>query len=522
MARQCPTQPFSVRGEPTLRVAHSSQAPTQTRPALQSTEPTRRNSSSQLPGPRLSPMLGWWPNVLPMLRDPAISMLHLWYRYGDAVSLGNYRDAPILIVFSPEYNRYVLTNNDIFYSLDVNSGDALFKVPPDTSAARLLSGIASMNGEEHTAHRRLLMPSFHKKRVDALRDSMVECVENHIAGWRDGDPRILVNEMLDLTLAVAIVGLIGLNPAEEGKRVRNLIEQWSQRGLTPQVALLPYDLPGTPYRRFRVLSEQVEAELIEVIKRKRTRVGSADDGNEGDALALLIHAQDEDGTLLSDSDLIGHLSTLFTAGHETTASALTWTLFLLTQHPHILADLVDELDGVLHGDAPSLEQLHNLPLLDNIVNEGLRMFPPGMWIFRTAVKPFELGPYSQPAFSQLIFSPTVTHYRPDLYPNPHTFDPHRWETINPTPYEYLPFGGGPRRCLGATFALLEIKLALSIILQRWRIEVPHRHRVDRSGTILSRPKDGPPITIHKQDRHFVHSAVRGNIHDLVDFGPTYK
>ena len=167
MARQCPTQPFSVRGEPTLRVAHSSQAPTQTRPALQSTEPTRRNSSSQLPGPRLSPMLGWWPNVLPMLRDPAISMLHLWYRYGDAVSLGNYRDAPILIVFSPEYNRYVLTNNDIFYSLDVNSGDALFKVPPDTSAARLLSGIASMNGEEHTAHRRLLMPSFHKKRVDA-------------------------------------------------------------------------------------------------------------------------------------------------------------------------------------------------------------------------------------------------------------------------------------------------------------------------------------------------------------------
>ena len=236
-----------------------------------------------------------------------------------------------------------------------------------------------------------------------------------------------------------------------------------------------------PYRRFRILSEQVEAELIDIIARKRQRVSAGQDEADGDALAILIHAHDEDGELLTESDLIGHLSTLFTAGHETTASALTWTLFLLTQHPQILADLVDELDSVLHGDAPSLEQLKELPLLENVINEGLRMFPPGMWIFRTAVEPFELGPYSQPAFSQLIFSPTVTHYRPDIYTDPHTFNPRRWETITPSPYEYLPFGGGPRRCLGATFATLEMKLALAMILQRWRTRNPLRpsHRPQR-------------------------------------------
>jgi cytochrome P450 len=456
-----------------------------------------------------------------MLRDPAISMLRLWRDYGDAVSLGTARGAPIM-VFSPEYNRFVLTHNEIFHSLDVNSGEAMFKVPPNTSAARLLSGIASMNGEEHTVHRRLLMPAFHKKRIDALRDSMVECIEAHLSTWQEGDSRILIHEMLDLTLAVAITGLIGLNPAEEGKRVRYLIEQWSQRGLTPQVALLPYDMPGMPYRRFRILSEQVEAELLDIIERKRQRVSAGQDEADGDALAILIHTHDEDSELLSDSDLIGHLSTLFTAGHETTASALTWTLFLLTQHPQILAKLVDELDGVLHGDAPSLEQLKELPLLESVINEGLRMFPPGMWIFRTAVEPFEIGPYTQPAFSQLIFSPTVTHYRPDIYTDPHTFNPRRWETITPSPYEYLPFGGGPRRCLGATFATLEMKLALAMILQRWRLEIPYGCRVDRSGTILSRPKDGLPFVLHRQDRHFVHSAVKGNIHALVDFGPGYN
>jgi cytochrome P450 len=238
---------------------------------------------------------------------------------------------------------------------------------------------------------------------------------------------------------------------------------------------------------------------------------------DGDALTLLLEARHEDGTGLSQSDLLGHLSTLFTAGHETTASALTWTLFLLSQHPDIMHDLMDDLDSNLKGEAPTLEQLKSLPLLENVVNEGLRMFPPGMWIFRTAVAPFELGKYSLSAGLQLVFSPTATHYRPDIYANPNVFDPRRWETIQPATYEYIPFGGGPRRCLGAIFALLEMKLALAIILQRWRLEVPYRHKVDRGGTILSFPKDGLPVTLRPQDRRFAHSAVQGNVHDLVNF-----
>lgn len=502
-------------------------------------EPARtKKGRRDIPGPRSVPLAGWWPVVLPMLRDPAMNMLRLWRAYGDVVALGQRKSAPVM-VFSPEYNRQLLTHNDVFHSLDVNSGNALIKIPQGTSAARLLSGIASMNGDEHTRHRRLLMPAFHKKHIDNLRDAMVGCVETHISRWKPGERLVLANEMLDLTLSVATMGLIGLDPQQEGLRVRGLIDNWSRHGLTPQVALLPYDFPGSPYRRFKTLTEKVEVELLEIIRRKRAKLDegrrTTDESSytaeangiphdafhapqsDGDALTLLLEARHEDGTGMSQDDLLGHLSTLFTAGHETTASALTWTLFLLSQHPQVLGDLIDELDSTLHGEAPTIDQLKSLPLLENVVNEGLRMFPPGMWIFRTAVAPFELGQYALPSGTQLIFSPTVTHYRPDIYTHPHRFDPHRWETLQPDTYEYIPFGGGARRCLGAIFALLEMKLALALILQRWRLEVPYRHKVDRGGTILSFPTDGLPITLRTQDRQFSHSAVKGNIHGLVEF-----
>ncbi len=514
MSDTCPTSKLSLS-----RVMSVFIRPTRnnTRSALAS------NDKRDIPGPPSMPVVGWWSIVLPMLRDPALNMIRLWRTYGDIVSLGPQKSAPIM-VFSPDLNRYILTNNDIFHSLDVNSGKALIKMPQGTSAARLLSGIASMNDDEHTEHRRLLMPAFHRKHIDALRDAMVGSVESHIANWRPGERRILSREMLDLTLSVAIVGLLGLDPQHEGRRVRGLLDQWSRHGLTPQVALLPYDVPGSPYHSFKVLSEKLEAELLQVIKRKRAKLEggqsiaeSSSAKVDGDALTLLLEARHDDGSGLAQSDLLGHLSTLFTAGHETTASALTWTLFLLSQHPQIMNDLLDELDGTLHGEAPNLEQLRALPMLENVVNEGLRMFPPGMWILRTAVKPFELGEYSLPANTQLIFSPTVTHYRPDIFPDPKVFNPRRWETIQPGTYEYIPFGGGARRCLGATFALLEMKLAIAIIVQRWRLEVPYRHKIDRGGTILAFPKDGLPVTLRTQDRRFFHSAVQGNVHDLLQF-----
>src|SRR5207248_6542887 len=145
-----------------------------------------------------------------------------------------------------------------------------------------------------------------------------------------------------------------------------------------------------------------------------------------------------------------------------------WTLFLLSQHPRVMHDLMDEMDAKLKGGAPTIEQMYGeLPLLEGVINESLRMFPPGMWIYRTSAGPFQLGPYKLPKGTHIIFSPAATHYRSDIYEEPHRFMPERWSTIDPSTYEYLPFGGGPRRCLGATFAQTELRIALALILQHF-------------------------------------------------------
>ncbi|MEO8287938.1 MAG: cytochrome P450 [Chloroflexota bacterium] len=465
----------------------------------------------QMPGPPTLPGAGWYAYALPRLKDPVLTLLELQAKYGDIVSLGRNKAAPIL-VFGPENNHTIMSNPDLFYCLDTSSKDSPIRMPEGSTPARLLAGVTGMNGPKHLQHRRLLMPAFHKKRVEALRDVIVARVQEHMTHWRPGMQINLAHEMLDLSLSLAISSLLGLDPTQEGKRVRYLLEQWSTRGLSPQVALLPYNVPGLPYRRFLHLSDELQTEFKRIIAKKR-QFGT----QSGDALSLLLDAQDEDGGTLTEDDLLGHLSTLFTAGHETTASSLTWTFFLLAQHPQVMQALMEEMDSKLAGSAPTMEQMYgDLPVLDGVVNESLRMFPPGMWIIRTSTAPFQLGPYHLPKGTHIILSPAATHYRAGIYREPHRFMPERWRDIEPNTYEYMPFGGGPRRCLGATFAQAELKLAIPMILQQFRIEVPEGARVDRGGTILSFPKGGLDVVLREQDRQFETVTVRGNIHDLVN------
>ncbi len=470
---------------------------------------TARLAPSEIPGPRPWPMLGWRGHLPQLLRDPAVQLRHLQQTYGDIVSLGPAPGAPV-IVFAPEYNHQLLSNPGLFYSFDTSDSASPAQLPLGSAAARLLSGVAGMNGEKHTQHRRMLIPAFHKKRIEGLRDTVVARTADHVAGWAPGHRLDLVQEMKTLSLSIAVSALLGLDPAEEGRHVHHLLEEWTTHGLSIPVVLLQVDLPGLPYHRFMTLSERLEAEFQAVIARKRA---SGLDG--ADALSMLLEMRDQEGSHLTDSELLGHLTTLFTAGHETTASTLTWLLFLLTQHPDVLGDLLDECDAVLHGAAPTLEQLPALPLLERVIKESMRLMPAGLWFIRTARAPFTLGPYELPAGQHIVFSPAVTHRRPDIYPDPDRFRPARWEQDEPSTYEYLPFGGGPRRCLGATFALMELKLIVPMILQRYRLAVPPDTRVDRGGTVLSFPKHQLPVELHAQDRQFTHTPVRGNIHEWV-------
>lgn len=467
-------------------------------------------ATQALPGPRTLPVLGWRANLLPLLQNPIGHMRRLWRTYGDVVTLAE-GHTNFVFVFSPQYNHQILSDPAHFYNGDGRSANPSVRIPPDSAAARLFSGITTMNAGKHTQQRRLLMPAFHKKRVEALRDDMIAQTSRRLAGWQVGQERDLLREMKSLTLAVAMQSILGLDPAHEGEGLRRDMESWLRVALSPAVLILPVPIPGSPFARMLAGAERVEAGIRRLIAARRAR------GGEGsDALSMLLAAHDEDGTRLTDDELIGQVTALFVAGHETTATALAWTLFLLAQHPRVLADLRDELDGTLHGDAPTVEQMNALPLLDGVIKESLRLIPPGLLFLRVTQEPTSFGPYTVPPGTRVLWTPVVTHRMPDLYPQPDRFRPDRWATIDPSPYEYLPFGAGPRRCLGATFATMEMKLILPVVLQRYSLALRPQARIALGGSFLATPRHGLPMRLLPPGARPGRVPVRGNIGQFVD------
>jgi cytochrome P450 len=258
-------------------------------------------------------------------------------------------------------------------------------------------------------------------------------------------------------------------------------------------------------------SAQLEARILATIEQKRANLAA-----HHDVLAMLIQARDDDGAGMTDEELIGQASVIFVAGHETSSNALTWTLFLLSQHPEILADVQDELAGELRGGAPAVEQLGRLPLLERVIKESMRLLPPATFMMRNTAAPTQFGPYSVPAGANLTVSPYITHRLPELYSNPQRFTPERWATVNPGTYEYIPFGAGPHMCIGSTFALMEIKIVLAMLLQRYRLALAPGARVDRRVTITMSPRHGMPMIVAPRDQRITLGQVRGNIREIVD------
>jgi len=214
--------------------------------------------------------------------------------------------------------------------------------------------------------------------------------------------------------------------------------------------------------------------------------------------------------------LLGHVGSPFAAGHETSGNALTWTLLLLSQHPQVASDLVDELEGELRGEPPTVEQLGRLPLLENVLKESMRIIPPAPVTWRRAAHSIEVGGYEIPEGTEVYASIYETHHMPELYPEPERFDPGRWETTDPGTYEYIPFNAGPRRCIGASFAMMEIKVVLAVLLRRYRLEsLPQK--VDRFGFPVISPKGGLQMVVHRQDRRFGRGVggIRGNVREMV-------
>lgn len=460
-----------------------------------------------LPGPPPMPVLGARGNLIAFMRAPLPYMRRLYETYGGVATLAR-GTADYVFTFTPEYSRHVINDTSTFFNMDGASMPV--RVPEGSALARLFTGLIQMNGPRHRQQRRLIVPALHRARVAAYADAIVAQTERHLGTWRPGQVRDVLREMRALTLAIAVDTLLGLDPARGGRDVHRLLERWIALVFSVPALLLPVPLPGLPYHRLLALSTRLEAEIRALIAHKRAAA------DHDDVLSMLLRAHDETGACLTDDELVGQTNFLFMAGHATTTSALSWTLFLLSQHPDVAAGVADELDRALAGRLPTVDDLPELPLLEAVIKESMRLLPPVLWWSRVSTAPCTLGPYAVAEGAHVVYSAFITHRLPACYPEPERFLPERWRTCEPGPFEYIPFSAGPRMCLGATFAMVEMKLVLATLLSRFRLAPLPGSRVDHGGLMLSTPRPGLPMRVYRQDRSLVRVPVRGSIHRVVD------
>ncbi|MEM7153989.1 MAG: cytochrome P450 [Myxococcota bacterium] len=466
--------------------------------------------ASELPGLWPIPLVGRALGFPRLFRDPLRILPQLHREYGEIAAL-NRGDASLVCAFGPSHNQQLLPYARTFEHF----AELPMRVPADSALARTQSNLTAINGQTHRRQRRLMMPAFGKSATHGHRDDMVAVAERHLAQWKPGQHIDIAQAMLELTLDVMTKCLFGLDPGGDAAELGSMGKEFLQRVISPATALLPVGWPFTPYGKLLRLTERLERHLLTMIESRREQ------GAEGrDVLSILVRAHDEDGSRLTDVELIGNMGLLFVAGHETTAYALTWALLLLAQHPQVRADLHDELSAELHGEAPTVEQLDRLPLLDAVVKESLRLLPPTYMMFvRRATEAFELAGYELPAGSLVVLSPLITHHLPELYDQPQRFVPARWAERKVSPFEFLPFGAGPRLCLGAAFADQEIRLVLAMIMQRFAMGPADVGTIDVAPRgITMGPKEPISMALHRPDEAPRTAAtVGGSVRDWVDW-----
>jgi cytochrome P450 len=459
--------------------------------------------STPKPGPRPIPVVGWRALGLSLMRDPISHLTMMYRRYG-LISAWDPRDPRYVFAFGPQWNKRIFGAPDLFHSDPFRE----VPVPPDSSMARLRSGLLGRNGEPHHHHRQLMQTAFHSKRVEGYWQAIVASTDRELEAWRPGEQRDLARDMHRLTLDIGMRTMFGLEEPAAIETLRGLVARLLADAGSLMTMLLPFDLPGTSYRRSMRTAARIEQFLRDIIDEKRQS-----SERDQDILAVLVAACAH-GTGMTDEELVGEAYTIFC--HETSANALTWTLFLLEQHPAELANLLDELEGELHGDPPAPHQLTRLPQLDRILKESLRLLSPAFFGSRNATAPCELGPFELAEGATVFFSQYISHRLQEIYPEPQRFRPRRWEGFAPSPYEYLPFGVGVHGCIAAGFAMMEMKVVLAMVLQRYRLTLVPKARVDRAVRISLVPRNGLPMIVSPQDRQLTRTEVSGNIREMVD------
>jgi cytochrome P450 len=429
------------------------------------------------PGPKNLPIVG---NLRPFRANPLAFIRKAAREYGDLVYFRVVRQH-LYLVSHPEYVREILVTNQ----------NNFIKSRALQRAKILLGeGLLTSEGEHHLRQRRLVQPAFHRDRLAGYASAMSESAVR----WRDrlqAGALDISREMPQLTLAIVAKTLFSADVESEageiGAAMTSILEMF-------KVLLMPFSeyfdkLPLPMIRRFEKARARLDATIYGLIAERRKSGVDA-----GDLLSMLLFSQDEaGGGGMTDQQVRDEALTLFLAGHETGANALTWTWYLLSQHPDVERRLHAEIDAVLGRRPPELADLSQLRYAEMILAEALRLYPPAWAIGRKALADFTLGDFQIPAESICIVSPFVVQHDARWFPDPDKFDPERWtqEARDARPkFSYFPFGGGARVCIGERFAWMEGVIVLAAIAQKWRFRLAPGQQVEPLPLITLRVKNG--------------------------------
>jgi cytochrome P450 len=419
--------------------------------------------------------------------NPLVYLTQLKEEYGDIITMRAF-----------SYRVYFLSHPDMIEEVLVNQARKFVKGRILKANKRLLgNGLLTSEGDFWLRQRRLAQPAFHRARIHEYARDMVRFAENFVTTWRDGEELDLHAEMMRLTLQIVAKTLFSATVDGDAKQIGEALEAITDLNTNfRRLVLTPPWLPTRHNLRAAIATRRLNKIIYRIVAERRAKHCDA-----GDLLSMLLAARDEDGSRMNDQQLRDEAITLFLAGHETTAIALSWTWWLLARHPEAEAALHAELDSVLGGRAPQLADLPHLPYVEKVITESMRLYPPAWGMPRLAIEDAQIGGYTIPRGCGVSISQWVVHRDARWYDAPLEFRPERWngELQKRIPrFAYFPFGGGPRQCIGNSFAMMEAQLSLATIAQRYRFRIVPGHPVEPLASITLRPKHGIRVVVERR------------------------
>jgi len=397
---------------------------------------------------------------------------------------------PAVLLFRPEYIRYVLVEHPRDFS---NRG----VLQDENDGGFASEGLLTIDGEKHRQQRRAVQSAFHKKRVEGYASIIEQFTQELLKTWYPGDRLDMSRAMQELTLRIVSKCLFSIDLSNQLGPLSDAFDGiiGSSTSMAEDLLNIRIDNPITGYGKRMAAIRQLDMLIYTLIAQRRD-----DDRDYNDVLSMLMSAQsrEDPDTKLTEKQIHDHIMTFLAAGHETTAIALVWTFYLLSQYPQVRIKLQDEIRSVLAGRDPTLEDLNKLPYLDWVLDESMRLYPPAWLQMRSVAKESEIDGVKLPIGTLLVLSQWVMHRLPEIWQDAEVFKPERWDPANEQQIPlgaYFPFGGGPRTCIGMPLAQLEARIILASILQRYTPQPVPGYTPGFQPAITLRPKRHLEVTL---------------------------